>query len=332
MHGVVTVNRRGRKTSPDKEVSHTPVLLHEVVSLLAPRPGGRYIDGTVGLGGHAVALLTAAGEGASLLAIDADPDALAVARQRLASFGERVTLVQANFATLQEVASSTGYQQVSGVLLDLGVSSLQFGPRGRGFTFSWDQPLDMRMDPSLPVSAREIVNDWEEQDLAGVIYQYGEERRSRAIARSIVRARPLMTTAELARAVEQAVGGAGSRIHPATRTFQALRIAVNRELDSLTSALRQAHDLLDVPGGRLAVISYHSLEDRIVKGFFRQAARDCLCPPELPVCRCGHRATVRLVTHGAIQPSPTELAANPRARSARLRVAERLAENASGPS
>jgi 16S rRNA (cytosine1402-N4)-methyltransferase len=301
------------------------VLLREALDALDVRPGGGYIDATVGLGGHAEAILGAAAPDGRLLGIDADPEALAIAQQRLAGFGERVRLVRGNFRDLAALAEAEGFRPVHGILLDLGVSSLQFGPHGRGFTFSWDQPLDMRMDPTLPISAAHIVNSYTAQDLADLLYQYGEERRSRAIARAIVRARPLTTTGQLARAIEQAVGGAGHRIHPATRAFQALRIAVNRELDALTAALRAAHDLLDAPGGTLVVISYHSLEDRIVKEFFRRQSRDCLCPPEAMVCVCNHRATLRPVTHGALMPSPSEVAANPRARSARLRAAARLA-------
>ncbi len=311
-------------TVSDDEPGHVPVLLRETVDLLVTRPGARYIDGTTGLGGHAEAILEAGGPEARLLGIDADPDALVPARKRLARFGGRVRLVQGNFRDVGAIAAREGFVPAAGVLFDLGVSSLQLGPRGRGFAFRWDQPLDMRMDPGLPASAADIVNSYTEQELADLIYRYGEERRSRAIARAIVRARPIATTMQLARVVEQAVGGAGSRIHPATRTFQALRIAVNRELDALAAALGAAHDLLDAPGGRLEVISYHSLEDRIVKEFIRRESRDCICPPGLPACVCGHRATLRPVTRGAVIPSPAEVAANPRARSARLRVAERL--------
>jgi 16S rRNA (cytosine1402-N4)-methyltransferase len=316
---------------------HVPVLLRETLEALAISPAGRYIDATVGLGGHAEAILRASGPDGELLGIDADPDALAMAGPRLAHFGERVRLVQGNFRDLGEIARREGFERVDGVLLDLGVSSLQFGPSGRGFTFSWDQPLDMRMDPALQTSARDIVNGYTEGDLAHVIATFGEERRSRAIARAIVRARPVETTGQLARTIEQAVGAAPTRIHvtsgpharrgvkhPATRTFQALRIVVNRELDSLVAALRMAHDLLDA-AGRLAVISYHSLEDRIVKEFITRASRDCLCPPRIPVCVCGHEATLRQVTRGAVTPTPSEVAANPRARSAKLRVAARLA-------
>lgn len=318
---------RGEALPPDPAggPSHLPVLRDEAVRALVTRQNGRFIDATLGLGGHAAAMLEYAGPDAHLLGIDADPDALAAARERLAPFGGRVRTVQGNFADLERIAREEGFAPAAGILFDLGVSSLQFGPGGRGFTFRWDQPLDMRMDPGLPISARDIVNGYAEVELADIIYRYGEERHSRAIARAILRSRPLETTGQLARAVEQAVGGAGSRIHPATRTFQALRIVVNRELDSLTTALRAAHGLLDAPGGRLVVLSYHSLEDRIVKTFIREHARDCVCPPGLPVCACNHRATLRQVTRGAVQPGEAEVAANPRARSARLRVAERLA-------
>lgn len=317
----------GVKAAPGPSMplgEHVPVLLREVIEALRVRPGGRYIDGTVGLGGHAAAILEASAPDGALLGIDADPDALAIARKRLARFGPRVRLVQGNFRDVAEIAAREGFRPVAGVLLDLGVSSYQLGPLGRGFAFSVDQPLDMRMDPSLPISARDIVNSYSEEELADLIYRYGEERRSRAIARAIVRARPVTTTGQLARIVEQAVGRAEQRIHPATRTFQALRIVVNRELDSLAAAVRAAHDLLEAPGGRLVVISYHSLEDRIVKEFIRQASRDCICPPALPTCVCGHRATLREVTRRPIRPSPAEVATNPRARSARMRVAERL--------
>jgi 16S rRNA (cytosine1402-N4)-methyltransferase len=332
----------GAIRAPTEADEHVPVMLNETVELLAIRPNAGYIDGTVGLGGHAAAILERNRPGGRLLGIDADPDALAIAAERLAQFGDRVRLVRGNFRDLATHAQAEGFEPAAGVLLDLGVSSLQFGPRGRGFAFRWDQPLDMRMDPSLPTSAADIVNSYEEDDLANLIYEFGEERRSRAIARAIVRARPVETTVQLARTVEQAVGRAGDsshvpsgreagwrpnrwgKTHPATRTFQALRIGVNRELESLTAVVRTAHDLLEAPGGRLAVISYHSLEDRIVKEFIRRESRDCVCPPGLPICACGHRATLAPVTKGAVQPSPAEVATNPRSRSARLRVAVRL--------
>jgi 16S rRNA (cytosine1402-N4)-methyltransferase len=304
---------------------HVPVLLGESIEALAVRAGGWYVDGTVGMGGHASAILEASAPDGRLLGIDADPDAVALASRRLAPFGQRVRLVQGNFRDVAAIAARERFGTVAGVLLDLGLSSMQLGPEGRGFAIGWDRPLDMRMDPDQPISARDIVNSYTEQQLADLVYTFGEERRSRALARAIVRARPIESTLHLARVVEQAVGRAGNRIHPATRTFQALRIAVNRELDALTAALRAAHDLLEAPGGRLVVISFHSLEDRIVKDYFRQQSKDCICAPSAPVCVCGHRATLRSVTRGAVVPSPAEVVANPRARSARLRAAARLA-------
>ena len=298
-----------------------PVLLNEAVAGLAVRAGGRYIDGTLGLGGHAEAILAAGG---TVLGIDADPEALTLAGERLAPYGDHFRAERGNFREMEDIAARAGFAPVAGVLLDLGLSSLQLSERGRGFAFRWDRPLDMRMDPALPVSAADIVNGWDEEALANAIYRFGEERRSRAVARAIVRGRPVAGTAELARIVERAVGRAAGHIHPATRTFQGLRIAVNGELDALAAALRAAHDLLEAPGGRLAVISYHSLEDRIVKDFVRRESRDCVCPPEAPGCVCDHIATLRPVTRRAVVPAPEEIGANPRARSAKLRVAERL--------
>ncbi|MCK9520410.1 MAG: 16S rRNA (cytosine(1402)-N(4))-methyltransferase RsmH [Dehalococcoidia bacterium] len=312
--------------------AHIPVLLDEVLHYLAVREGGRYIDGTTGLGGHSEAIARAMGEHGRLLCIDQDREALEFARTRLAPFGRRVSFVHGNFRDIAQIARSEGFDSVDGILLDIGVSSLQLDSAERGFAFGLEGPLDMRMDPSAGgITAAEIVNTWDERELADLFFEYGEERQSRRIARAIVRARPLSTTWELARAVEQAVGGARgqTQIHPATKVFLALRIRVNGELDSLDAALPQAHSLLGSgtdgrPGGRLVVISFHSLEDRIVKRYFRREASDCLCPPELPVCQCGHKATLRELTRRAIRPSEAETAANPRARSAVLRAAERI--------
>jgi len=306
---------------------HVPVLLAETMDGLQPRPGGLYIDGTVGLGGHAAAILERSSPDGRLLAIDRDPQALEQARWRLAQFGDRVVLAQARFDALGKVASRYGFRSVQGILLDLGVSSLQLEDAERGFSFQHDGPLDMRMGPDAPITAEEIVNTWAEEELAHILYAYGEERRSRRVARAIVEARPLRTTRELATVVAKAVGGGGrsssGRIHPATRTFQALRIAVNAELEALEAGLPQATALL-APGGRLAVIAFHSLEDRIVKQFMARESTDCLCPPRQPTCTCGHRATLRRVTHKPVRPGAEEVARNPRSRSARLRVAERL--------
>lgn len=304
--------------------AHLPVMVPQVLEVLAVHPGGSYVDATVGLGGHAEAILEAA-PGGRLLGLDQDPAALEVARARLARFGGGAVLAQGNFRELDKHARSAGFAAVDGVLMDLGVSSMQLDTPARGFSFQEEAALDMRMDPSSPVTAAEIVNDWDEEDLANVIWRYGEERRSRSIARAIVARRPIRGTRDLVSAIEQAVGrGRERQIHPATLTFQALRIAVNQELDSLEDALPQAHGLLDGAGARLAVISFHSLEDRIVKNYLRRESTDCVCPPRTPQCVCGHVATLRLVTRRAMRPSPAEVAANPRARSARLRAAEAL--------
>jgi 16S rRNA (cytosine1402-N4)-methyltransferase len=304
---------------------HIPVMVRETVEALAARPGGRYVDCTVGGGGHAQAILEAAMPGGMLLGIDADPDALAAARERLAPFGDRAILIEANFSNVADVCDDLGFAPVQGVLFDLGLSSLQLEDGERGFSFQREGPLDMRLSPTQDVTAADIVNTYAEGDLAELIRRYGEDRESRRIARCIVEERPFLSTTQLAKAIEQAVGrGARNVIHPATRTFQALRIAVNQDLAHLEAALRQAHGLLDGFGARLVVISYHSLEDRIVKEFLRRESTDCLCPPGTPTCICGHRATLRLIGRRAIKPSPAEVRANPRSRSARFRTAERV--------
>jgi 16S rRNA (cytosine1402-N4)-methyltransferase len=278
----------------------------------------------VGGGGHAEAVLSACAPDGRLLGLDLDPDALAVARQRLAPFGERATLRQGSFAQLAALAAD--FAPADGILFDLGLSSLQLADPSRGFSFSHPGPLDMRFDPAAGgPTAADLVNGLSVEELAQILYQYGEERQARRIAEAIVAARPLETTEQLAEVVAAAVGGRRGRIHPATRTFQALRIAVNDELSVLQVALPQAVDLLK-PGGRLVVISFHSLEDRIVKRFLRQESKDCICPPEVPVCICNHRARLRVLTRKPVRPEPDEVARNPRARSARLRAAERIAE------
>jgi len=312
--------------------THIPVLLEPAIHFLDVRPGGTYIDCTTGLGGHSEAIAERIGDEGRLLCVDQDREALEFARARLAPFGRRVSFAHGNFRELAEIAAEEGIRGVDGILLDLGISSMQIGTAERGFAFGLEGPLDMRMHPgSGDETAAEIVNDWDEASLANLIYTYGEERQSRRIARAIVGARPIATTWELAKAVEQAVGGARgrTRIHPATKVFLALRIRVNGELDSLDAALPQAHSLLNGSGaaphgGRLVVISFHSLEDRITKQYIRRESSDCLCPPGLPECRCGHVATLRDLTRRAIRPSEDEVARNPRARSAVLRAAERI--------
>jgi 16S rRNA (cytosine1402-N4)-methyltransferase len=305
------------------EPTHIPVLYQEVLKGLQIKPGGRYIDGTLGGGGHAAGILEKSSPDGRLLGIDADPMAIAISAERLAEYGPRVTLVNANFNRLAEVASQYGFCPADGILLDLGLSSLQLASGERGFSFQLEGPLDMRFNPHWGKSASELVNGLSIPELADILHRYGEERRALRIAQAIVAARPIHTTLQLADVVARAVGRRG-RIHPATRTFQALRIAVNDELSALSQALPQAVELL-ASQGRLVVISYHSLEDRLVKQFYRQESQDCICPPEVPVCRCHHRATLEIVTKKTITPSELELKANPRCRSARLRIAARLA-------
>lgn len=303
---------------------HTPVLLEPTIRLLQPRPGGRYIDGTLGAGGHAAALLTASGPDGRLLGLDQDPTALQLARATLAAFGDRAVLVHANFRTLHAAATANGFTAVDGILLDLGLSSMQLDTSTRGFAFSQDAPLDMRMDPAAPTSAAELVNGLSERELADLIYEYGEEKASRRIARAIIAARPIETTGALAQIVARAAGGKGHwRIHPATRTFQALRIAVNDELAQIDAALPLAWGLLR-PGGRLAGISFHSGEDRRIKRFLVQQAEGCTCPPQLPVCVCGNTPEAEVLTRRAIAPTAGEVASNPRSASARLRAARKL--------
>ncbi len=309
--------------SPHEALSHAPVLADEVIQYLAVQPGGRYVDCTTGAGGHARAILEASAPGGVILCLDADEKALRVAEQNLAPFAESVRLVEANFRDLADVCRQYNFVPVHGILFDLGLSSMQLADAERGFSFQIEAPLDMRFGKSQSLTASEIVNDYTERDLADLIWRLGEEPASRRIARAILRARPLTTTTELASTVSRAVSGRHTRIHPATRTFQALRIAVNDELGALETALGQARDLLG-PGGRLVVISFHSLEDRIVKQFLQRESRDCICPPEYPTCQCGHRISLRVLTRKSITPGEAELAANPRSRSARLRAAEKL--------
>jgi 16S rRNA (cytosine1402-N4)-methyltransferase len=294
---------------------------------LQPRRDGLYLDGTVGAGGHAWGILQASSPDGLLLGLDVDPQALELARQRLAPFGPRAILKQTSYVNLREQMDQVGWDSVDGVLLDLGVSSMQLDMPERGFSFQSDAPLDMRFDPDGPTTASELVNSWPEKELADVIFRYGEDRQARQIARAIVRARPISTTHQLAEVVSGAAWrgkpGRHERIHPATRTFQALRIAVNQELESVETVLPQAVAAL-APGGRFAIIAFHSLEDRIVKQFIRRESQDCLCPPRQPVCTCGHKATVQEVTHRPIRPDEGEIQDNPRARSARLRIAQKL--------
>lgn len=302
---------------------HRPVLYHEIIHALRPQRDGFYVDGTIGAAGHAIGILQSSEPNGRLLGFDVDPQALSIARRRLEKYESRIVLILASYTTLREQLDKVGWKSVDGILLDLGVSSMQLDTANRGFSFRTDAPLDMRFDPGSPVSAADLVNNLPEKELADLLYQYGEERRSRQVAKTIVQSRPLYSTVQLAEVVARVTSGGRKGLHPATRTFQALRIAVNNELKAIEEVLPQAVNAL-AQGGRLAVISFHSLEDRIIKGFYRRESRDCICPPSQPVCTCGHRAELREITRRPIQPQESEMAENPRSRSARLRVAEKL--------
>ncbi len=307
----------------DANIPHLPVLYQEIIHALRPHSPGRYVDATVGAGGHALGILQASSPEGHLLGLDLDPQALEIASRRLSAFESRVRLLQASYTTLQRQLAVLEWDAVDGIVIDLGVSSMQIDTPERGFSFLADGPLDMRFSPEQPTSAADLVNNLPENDLADLIFRYGEEKASRRIARAIVYARPLHTTAQLADLIVRAMGGRRGRIHPATRTFQALRIAVNHELDALEEFLPQAVQAL-AAGGRLAVISFHSLEDRIVKQYFRLESRDCICPPDQPVCTCGHKASLVEVNRHPIEATQAESDRNPRARSAKLRIVEKL--------
>ncbi|MFC2073048.1 16S rRNA (cytosine(1402)-N(4))-methyltransferase RsmH [Chloroflexota bacterium] len=304
-------------------LTHISVLVEETIEALKVQPGGRYIDCTLGGGGHAVTILERSAPGGQLLGIDADPEAIKIARARLEAYTDSALIISENFVNLQAICYRHDFLPVHGILFDLGLSSLQLSGNGRGFSFQHDAPLDMRLSPNQGLTAADIVNTYSETELAHLIKIYGEEGYCRQVARRIVQERPINTTLHLALVIERAIGSRRGRLHPATKTFQALRIVVNQELEHLESALRQAVNLLGFEG-RLVVISYHSLEDRIVKQFMQREAKGCICPPSTPICVCGHTASMRLVKKRVITPSPSEVQINLRSRSARLRVAERI--------
>ncbi len=319
--------------------NHIPVLVDEVLQFLQPKNHGFYVDGTVGLGGHAAVILQKSAPNGSLLGIDLDSEALAIAKERLHEYRERVTLVGGNFAHLDRLPQlprgvaqpEAMISQIDGILLDLGVSSLQLDTPARGFSFTHSGPLDMRMDTSQSLSAAHVVNRHPEDALATIFTQFGQERWSKRIARQIAYARKrksISTTCQLAEIVLDAIPpkSTGWRIHPATRVFQALRIYVNDELKSLHSGIRCAASALK-PGGRLCIISFHSLEDRIVKERFRTLSRACICPPKTPICVCQHTPTLQILTKRPIPPTPDEVRRNPRSRSAKLRVAMKIHES-----
>jgi 16S rRNA (cytosine1402-N4)-methyltransferase len=315
---------------------HLPVLYKEIIHALQPMRGGRYVDGTLGAGGHARGILEACAPDGQLLGLDVDPQALTIARKTLAHYEHRIHLVQASYTTLTAQLQQLGWDEVDGIVLDLGASSMQFDTAERGFSFMQDAPLDMRFGPHALQTAADIVNTFDERELADLIYEYGEERDSRKIARAIVNKRPLHTTRELVAAIEAVSPRRGSfgklrSVHPATRTFQALRIAVNDELSSIKEVLPQAVASLkqrperdEGSGGRIAVISFHSLEDRIVKEYFREQSKDLVNPPYEQLYEVERKAIIKEVNRKPITPSEEETKSNPRARSAKLRIAEKI--------
>jgi 16S rRNA (cytosine1402-N4)-methyltransferase len=308
-----------------REWPHVPVMLGEALQALLPERGGLFVDATVGLGGHAEAIL-AASERTRILGIDRDADSLALAAERLRPFGDRVELIHSDYRSLPEILAARGAPPVAGILADLGFSSFQLGTAERGFSFQLEGPLDMRMDRATGITAAYLVEQTEEEELARIFFEYGEERRSRRIARAIARERrekPILTTTHLAQVVARAAGGGWHRIHPATRVFQALRIAVNGELQGLPEFIDGSAQALTA-GGRLAVITFHSLEDRLMKKRLRWLAFRCSCSKSLPQCACGQPNLLVLLTRKPVRPSEEEVQANPRSRSARLRAAERI--------
>lgn len=307
---------------------HIPVMLEEVMDGLKLRPGGIYVDCTAGGGGHSEEILKRTSPDGKLLALDRDPDALEAVFRRLSSYGDRFWLERANFIHLPRVLDRLGIDRVDGILFDLGVSSHQLDNPRRGFSYLQDAPLDMRMDPDQPETAARLVQKASKEELAEIIKKYGEEKWASRIADFIVRARrnrPIETTGQLVEIIKAAIPAGARRKgpHPAKRTFQALRIAVNRELEVLEDALRGAVEVLR-PGGRICVISFHSLEDRVVKDTFRELSSPCTCPPDFPQCVCGRKPVLKLITRRPLTPTKKELETNPRSRSAKLRVAEKL--------
>ena len=308
--------------------SHRPVLLDECVEGLAIRPDGIYVDGTAGGAGHSSVIASKLSQSGRLIALDRDETAVKVATERLSAWGSRATVVRSNFCELDNVCRMLGVGEINGLLLDLGVSSYQLDTAERGFSYQADAPLDMRMDNRNPLTAKEVVNRYSEEALRRILWQYGEEKFSSRIASAIVRAResaPIETTGELVKIIKSAIPAAAREggHHPAKRSFQAIRIEVNAELDVIEPTIRQATALL-AKGGRIAIITFHSLEDRIVKQTFASLASGCTCPPDFPVCVCGKKPILKIVNNKPVTASAAELEANPRSRSAKLRIAEKL--------
>ena len=317
-----------KNAAEDQSYGHKPVLLDECLEGLAIRPDGIYLDGTLGRAGHSLEIARRLTEGGRLIGVDRDETALSAAEERLAEFRDRVTLVHSNFSCIHEILDSLGLDKIDGMLFDLGVSSPQLDDAERGFSYMHDAPLDMRMDRTDDLTAREVVNFWSYEELRRILFEYGEERYAPVIAKHIVRERevaPIETTGQLTEIIKKAMPPAALREkqHPAKRSFQAIRIAVNGELDELEPMMEAAAERLNV-GGRLAVISFHSLEDRIIKKTMQRLATGCTCPPKFPVCVCGKKPKMKLVTRKPVVSTAAELEYNPRARSAKLRVAEKV--------
>jgi len=311
----------GKDEGPDSP--HQPVLYQPTIDALQPHDGGRYIDATVGAGGHAYGILLSSSTTGFLLGLDRDENALALAKERLSEFQPRVILKHSSYIQMNSEAEKLGLTSVDGILMDLGLSSMQVDTPERGFSFRTDSLLDMRFDTTTGLSAADLINSFQEEELARILWEYGEEPKSRRISAAIIHSRPITSTGQLAALVTRVYGSQRREHHPATRTFQAIRIAVNDELGGLEVTLPIAIDLLK-PGGRLAVITFHSLEDRLVKQFLQRESKDCLCPPNQPVCTCKHKASLKLVQRKPVIPTNEEIRFNPRSRSAKLRIAEKL--------
>jgi 16S rRNA (cytosine1402-N4)-methyltransferase len=316
-----------QETNGQQEEIHKSVLLDEVMGFLLPRDSCVYVDATVGSGGHAEKILEKSSPGGRLIGLDIDPAILKIAKARLERFGKRCNLAESNYTKVTDVIKNFGVEKVDGIIFDLGVNLRHFLDADRGFSFTKDGPLDMRLSPKTEITAAEIINKWDEKELINILYRYGEERFAKNIVKAILENRKkksISTTGELSGLVMEVLGkGRSGKIHPATRTFQALRIAVNDELLNLETVLPEAVDILN-KGGRICVISFHSLEDKLVKNSFRFLANGCICPPEVGECRCGKKPSIKIVTKKPVMPSDKEISFNPRARSAKLRVAEKI--------
>ena len=305
------------------DIQHIPVMVPEILKYLEVSSGGRYIDCTLGEGGHTKSLLEASNPGGEVLGIDADHEAIEVSKNRLEEYGERFIYDNSNFKNIKKIAMKSKFVPCHGILFDLGVSSLQLDKESRGFSFRRKAPLDMRFSINQTLTAQDVLNTFSESEISDILYQYGEERQSRKIAKLIIENRPFSNADELSDLIKKNIRQTNYKINPSTKTFQALRIYINEELNSLSQALEQSLEILGV-GGRMAVISYHSLEDRIVKNFFKKESKYCICPPNIPECDCGHFPKLKIITKKPVSPSQSEIEANKRSRSAKLRVVERI--------